>query len=172
MGRTNWKRFSLVLLMLVSGPGCRDRNAPEISVRNQTPTNPTADQTKSPPTETEKSVITLIVPDKLNEQEWTVALVTVQDAETGVIKSAETFARSSLAPSLEVLYGFYFITVEYFLDAGKTQSLAQSCEADRTRIHKIQQKTYTVVTTPCPVNNSDPVSAASDIVIRPIVIKN
>jgi hypothetical protein len=172
MGRTYWKRLSLVLLMLVFGPGCRDRNAPEISVRNPTPTNPTADQTKNPPTETPKSVITVNAPDKVNDQEWAVVLVTVQDAETGAIQLAETFTRSSLAPSLEVPYGSYFITMEFFLDAAKTMSLAQSCEAERTSIHKVNQETYSFTSMLCVVKSGGGESPASDLVIRPVVIPN
>ncbi|HET9236601.1 MAG TPA: hypothetical protein VFO10_05095 [Oligoflexus sp.] len=219
MGRTNWKRFSLVLLTLISGPGCRDSNAPEISVRNPTSTQPsptddrnptptqptgdrnpgatkptgdrnpgatqptgnrnpgatqptsTGDQTKQPPMETKKSLITLSRIDKFNGQDWAVVLLTVQDAESSAIKFAETFLNSSQAPVLEVPYGSYIITVEYFLDAAKTQSLARSCEADRTRIHKVNQEGYSatlmVCTYPGPVSPVD-----SDIVIRPVVIPN
>lgn len=165
MGRTNWKRFSLVLLMLFSGPGCRDRNAPEISVRNPTPINPTADQTKNPPAETRLSIVTVNAVEKFNEQEWAVALFTVQDAETGTIQRTETF--SFLAPRFEIPYGSYFFTVEYFLDAGKTMSLARSCEADRTRIHKLDQETYIVAPVLCPFTNTAP---GADVVIRPVVI--
>jgi hypothetical protein len=172
MGRTYWKRLSFVLLMLVFGPGCRDRNAPEISVRNPTPTTPTADQTKNPPAETPKSVITVNTPDKFNDQEWAVVLVTVQDAETGAIQLAETFANSSMAPLLEVPYGSYFITVEFFLDAAKTMNLAQSCEAERTRIHKVNQETYSFNPMFCVVKSDGMESLASDVVIRPVVIPN
>lgn len=199
MGRTNWKRFSLVLLMLVLGSACRDRNAPEISVRNPTPTqppptgerdssspqpsptgdrdssspqpSPTGDPTKQPSMETKKSAISLGRIDKINGQDWAVVLITVQDAESSVIKFAETFLNSSLTPALEVPYGSYLITVEYFLDAAKTQSLARSCEADRTRIHKVNQEVYSanlmVCTYPGPVLPVD-----TDVVIRPVVIPN
>lgn len=167
MGRTNWKRFSLVMLMLFFGPGCRDRNAPEISVRNPTPINPTADQTKNPSAESKVSIVTVNAVEKFNEQEWAVALFTVQDAKTGAIQRTETF--SVLAPRFEIPYGSYFFTVEYFLDAQKTRSLARSCEADRTRIHIVNQETYIVAPMLCPLTNPD-MASSSDVVIRPVVI--
>lgn len=171
MGRTNWKLASFVLLILASGPGCRDRNAPEISVRNPTRVDPTADQTKNPPRESKTSVLTLNALEKINEQTWAVALLTVQDAETGSIKIAETFANSAMPPSYEIPYGSYFITLEYFLDAAKTQSLARTCDADKTRIHKVNQETFSFVSQPCMVTAADTASDAADVAIRPVVIQ-
>jgi hypothetical protein len=183
MGRTLWKRFSFVLLILASGLGCRDRDAPEISVRNPvrnpvgnpagnpTPADPTADQTKNPPLESKTSVIKLSLLERINEDEWAVALLTVQDTTTGSIQIAETLSRPAAQPSFELPYGSYFITLEYFKDAAKTQSLAGTCNSDKTRIHQVKQETYNFIPMICTVRDGSIVSATSDIVIRPIVIR-
>ena len=174
MGRTNWKLFSFVLLILASGLGCRDRNAPEISVRNPdrnpTPADPTADQTKNPPLESKKSVISVNLLEKINEGVWAIAFLTIQDATTGSIQIAENLTYSAVPPRFEVPYGSYLITLEYFQDAAKTQTLAKTCDADKTRIHQVKQDSYNFVPMICVVRDGNQVSANSDVVIRPVVI--
>jgi hypothetical protein len=182
MGRTSWNLCFLFLLIPLSVLACRERKAPELSVRTPEQTEPTQDlnpntqppsgekpdQDKDSPGVTQKTVITIDNIVNPNGLQWAVALVTIQDANSGVIRFAETIRNPSAATGFTVPYGSYFITLEFFADAAKTQSLAKSCPADQKRMHQVSGDTYNAVLMVCTVSNTDPDS--SDVVIRPVVI--
>jgi hypothetical protein len=87
----------------------------------------------------------------------------LRDAVKGVIKFEKTIPYQSAPTRLEVPYGSYLITLEYFADAAKTQNLATSCSSEQNRIHQVSAETYNPTIMVC----TEPKDA--DVVIRPVV---